>query len=111
MLVAHLIGGNEVKGFAVGEVYVNDEKLSLTYEQIVRICGNISLGDVDTSMDSSYIKREYTKLVEDYEDDLPDGVTPNSFVTDNFLTKEVCYSEYELDAETKSLKLKIDIFN
>lgn len=110
MLLGHLIGGNEVKGFAIGKVFVDDEELSVSYEELAGVCGNISLGDLDTGMSIEYIEREYIRLVEDVSDFLPVGVSPRDFVIDNHLTKKVSYSTYELDAENQSLVLKVDIY-
>lgn len=118
MIVAHLIGGNEVKvkidgkveTIDKGVVIINDEKLETSYEDLARVCGNISLGDLDTSItnyrDSDDVQNDYIKLVEEYDEDLDEN-----FVIDNHLTAEVCYSEYEIDIETKTLTLKIDIYD
>lgn len=114
MLVAHLIGGNEVKvriGDKVEEirkgiVIINDEQLETRYEDLASVCGNISLGDLDTTQDERYIRQDYIRMVRDVNEDL--GA---DFVDDNHLTEYVCYSEYEIDFENKTLTLKIDTYN
>lgn len=110
MIVAHLIGGNEIKGISEGIVIINGNKLSTTYEDLVQVCGNISLGDLDTSIttlrDSDDVQRDFINLVYEFNDELEE-----SFVIDNHLTKEVCHSEYEIDFENESLVLKIDTYD
>lgn len=110
MIVAHLLGGNEIKGISKGVVIINDVQLETSYEDLVRVCGNISLGDLDTSItnyrDSDDVQNDYIELVQDFDEDLGED-----FVIDNHLTAEVCYSEYDVDFETRTLTLKIDIYN
>jgi len=106
MIVAHLIGGNEIKGISNGVVIINGKQLETSYEDLVAVCGNISLGDLDTTQDEVYMTRAYISLVEDFDDEL--GV---DFVTDNHLTEYVCYSEYDVNFETRTLTLKIDTYN
>ena len=109
MIVAHLIGGNEIKGISNGIVIINDEKLETSYEDLVSVCGNISLGDLDTSITirrtEEDVQNDYIKLVQDFDDALGE-----EFVINNHLTKEVCYSTYEVDVENKTLTLKIDTY-
>src|SRR5690606_24925573 len=98
MIVAHLIGGNEIQGIRNGVVFVNDKKLETSYEDLGSICGNISLGDA----------------IEDYVEsviDVSDGEYGASFVTDNHLLEEVVYSTYEVDFDTKELTLRIHTYN
>lgn len=109
MIVAHLIGGNEIKGISNGIVIINDEKLETSYEDLVSVCGNISLGDLDTSItirrSAEDVQNDYIKLVQKFDDELG-----KDFVVDNHLTEEVCYSTYEVDFESKTLTLKIDTY-
>lgn len=109
MIVAHLIGGNEITGIRNGIVIINGEKLDTSYEDLVSVCGNISLGDLDTSItvrrSSEDVQRDYIKLVKEFDDELGE-----EFVIDNHLTKEICYSSYEVDFENKTLVLKIDTY-
>lgn len=110
MIVAHLIGGNEIKGIRNGVVIINGKQLETSYQDLVAVCGNISLGDLNTNTDicrdSEDVQRDYIELVQDFDEDIDE-----SFVIDNHLTAEICYSEYEIDIETKTLVLKIDIYN
>jgi len=118
MIVAHLIGGNEIKVKIKGKletinegvVIINGEQLETRYEDLANVCGNISLGDLDTSVgirrDAEDVQRDFIELVQDFDDEIEED-----FVIDNHLTSEVCYSEYEIDIETKTLTLKIDIYN
>jgi len=109
MIVAHLIGGNEIKGFRKGLVFINGKKLETTYEELVAICGNISLGDLDTSTDirrtSEHVQDDYIKLVKEHDDELDED-----FVIKNHLTKEISYSEYTVDFKTETLQLKIETY-
>ena len=109
MIVAHLIGGNEIKGIRNGIVIVNGEELETSYEMLVAVCGNISLGDLDTSITirrtEKDVEKDYIELVQDFDEELE-----ADFVINNKLTKEVCYSSYEVDFENKSLVLKIDTY-
>lgn len=109
MIVAHLIGGNEISGIRKGIVIINGEELRTSYEDLVSVCGNISLGDLDTSIHARRSAREvrfdYAKLVQDFDDELCED-----FVIDNHLTEEVCYSKYEVDFENKTLVLEIDTY-
>ncbi|PGM50835.1 hypothetical protein [Bacillus thuringiensis] len=110
MIVAHLIGGNAVKGIRDGVVFINGKQLETSYQDLVAVCGNISLGDLDTSVGTwrhpKDVRNDYIKLVQEFDEDIDE-----SFVIDNHLTAEICYSEYEIDIETKTLILKIDIYN
>ncbi|PEM08494.1 hypothetical protein [Bacillus wiedmannii] len=109
MIVAHLIGGNEIKGISNGVVIINGKQLETKYEDIVAVCGNISLGDLDTSVgprrDADDVQRDYINLVQEYDEEIGED-----FVIDNHLTAEICYSTYEIDIETKTLTLKIDTY-
>lgn len=115
MIVAHLIGGNEVKvriGDKVeeireGVVIINDEQLETSYRDLVAVCGNISLGDLDTTQDERYIRQDYIQSVREYSE----GELGAGFVIDNHLTEQVCYSSYEIDFEKKTLVLTIDTYN
>lgn len=108
MIVAHLIGGNEVAGISSGVVIINGEELKTRYEDLVYVCGNIPLDELDTSVtnwrDEDNIRNDYIELVSKFDDSL--GI---DFVVDNYLTEEVVYSVYEIDFENKSLVLRIDI--
>ena len=110
MLVAHLLGGNAVKGFTNGTVIINGQPLQTSYEELVRVCGNISLGDLDTSTGvyrtHDDVQNDYIELVRDYDD----SIDANQFVIENQLTADVCYSEYVLDTEQQTLTLTIDIY-
>lgn len=109
MIVAHLIGGNEIVGFNDGIVIVNGEELKTSYEELAYVCGSISLGDLDTSIttlrDSEKVQKDYIKLVQEFNNEL--GA---EFVIDNHLTKEVCFSSYKLDLENRTLVLEIDTY-
>lgn len=109
MIVAHLIGGNEIKGINKGVVIINNKKLETSYEDLGAVCGNISLGDLDTSITNyrseENVQNDYIKLVQDFDDELGED-----FVINNHLTKEIVYSEYEVDFENKTLVLKIDTY-
>ncbi|HFK1435107.1 TPA: hypothetical protein ACGXNJ_005261 [Bacillus cereus] len=109
MIVAHLIGGNEIKGIKKGIVFINGKQLETSYEDIANVCGNISLGDLDTSVDvrrdAEDVQRDYINLVQEYDEEIGED-----FVIDNHLTAEICYSTYEIDIENKTLTLKIDTY-
>lgn len=109
MIVAHLIGGNEIEGIQNGTVIINGEKLKTSYEDLVSVCGNISLGELDTSTNirrtDKHVQNDYIKLVQKFDDELGED-----FVVNNHLTKEVCYSSYVVDFESKTLILKIDAY-
>jgi hypothetical protein len=105
MIVAHLIGGNEVKGFSIGKVVVNGEELKASYEVLVGICGNIPLDELDTSSHPMRVRDEYARLVHERDDEL--GL---DFVVNNHLTKEVAFSSYEIDTESRSLVLNIETY-
>lgn len=109
MIVAHLIGGNEIKGICNGVVIINGKQLETSYQDLAAVCGNISLGDLNTNTDICRdwedVQRDYIKLVQDFDEDIDE-----SFVIDNHLVAEICYSEYEIDIETKTLVLKIDTY-
>lgn len=109
MIVAHLIGGNEIIGIDDGVVIVNDKKLKTSYKDLAFVCGSISLGDLDTSItnwrDSDDVQRDFIALVEDFDDELDE-----SFVINNHLTEEISYSFYEVDFETKTLILTIETY-
>lgn len=47
MLVADLLGGNEIKGFENGIVIVNGKELDCGYYELYHLCGNIPLGFVN----------------------------------------------------------------
>ncbi|QOV08427.1 hypothetical protein Kirov_228 [Bacillus phage Kirov] len=106
MIVAHLIGGNEIEGISKGVVIINGKQLETSYEDLVAVCGNISLGDLDTTKDEVYIRRDYIRLVEDFDDELGED-----FVDDNHLVEEICYSHYKVDFEKRTLTLTIDTYN
>ncbi|TPF18083.1 hypothetical protein [Priestia megaterium] len=107
MIVAHLIGGNEIKGIRNGIVIINDKKLKTSYEDLVTVCGNISLECLDTSItllrSGADVQDDYIRLVQEYDDQLGE-----EFVVNNYLTKEVCFSSYEVDFENKTLILNIE---
>ena len=109
MIVAHLIGGNEIKGIDEGLVIINGKQLSTSYEELVGDCGNISLGDLDTSITNlrrlERVQQDYIKLVKEFDNELG-----SDFVINNHLTEEVCYSTYDVDFENKTLVLKIDTY-
>ncbi|HHB2481369.1 TPA: hypothetical protein ACORDH_002820 [Bacillus cereus] len=109
MIVAHLIGGNEILGIKKGIVIINGNELEASYEELVNVCGNISLGDLDTSItnyrDSEDVQRDYIELVQQYDEEISED-----FVIHNHLTAEVCYSSYDVDFEKKTLTLKIDTY-
>lgn len=109
MIVAHLIGGNEIKGISKGIVIINDKQLETSYEDLVQVCGNISLGDLDTNIDTfrsaEDVQRDFIELVQDYDEELGED-----FVINNHLTESICYSEYEIDVENETLTLKIDTY-
>lgn len=109
MIVAHLIGGNEIMGFANGIVIINDEKLETSYQDLVEVCGNISLGDLDTGTSvrrsEEDVENDFIQLVKEFDDE-----KSAAFVIDNYLTKQVCYSSYEIDVENNTLILKIDTY-
>lgn len=108
MIVAHLIGGNEVAGISSGVVVINDIELKTRYEDLVYVCGNIPLDELDTSVtnlrDEDNIRNDYIKLVRRFDDRFG-----YDFVVDNYLTEEVIYSSYEIDFDTKSLVLRIGV--
>lgn len=109
MIVAHLIGGNEIKGINEGTVIINGEELEAKYEDLVAVCGNISLGDLDTSItvlrSEEDVQNDYIRLVQDLDEDLDE-----EFVINNYLTKEICFSTYDIDVENKTLILSIDTY-
>lgn len=123
MIVAHLIGGNEVEvrikdqntneykveKIRDGVVIINKKKLKTSYRELASVCGNISLDSLDTSVtirrSDEDVQRDFIKLVQEQDEEL--GA---DFVIDNHLTKEVIYSHYEVDLETKTLTLKIDAY-
>lgn len=109
MIVAHLIGGNEVKGITNGIVVINGEQLKASYQELAQVCGNISLDSLDASIsnfrDSADVQRNYIELVQGFDEDLG-----SDFVIDNHLTAEICYSTYEIDFEAKTLVLTIDTY-
>lgn len=109
MIVAHLIGGNEIKGINEGTVVINGKTLKNSYGELVSVCGNISLGALDTSVsrfrDADDVQNDFIALVEEFDEDLG-----SDFVIDNHLTKDVCYSAYEVDFENKTLVLSIDTY-
>lgn len=107
MILAHLIGGNEVAGIRDGKVIVDDKELKTSYFDLVQVCGNISLGEIDTSLDEEDFKYEYIREVERL-DIVEDA---EKFVEENKLTKEICYSCYEVDFENKTLVLKVEIYD
>jgi len=115
MIVAHLIGGNEIKGFSKGIVFINGKQLETSYEDLASVCGSISLGDLDTSLttwrNAENVQNDYIKLVQDLEivKDFDENLG-EEFVIKNHLTEEICYSEYEIDFENKSLVLKIETY-
>ncbi|MGE7840687.1 hypothetical protein ACQKNX_07840 [Lysinibacillus sp. NPDC093712] len=110
MIVAHLIGGNEILGISDGTVIINEEKLKVGYRDLAYVCGSISLGDLDTSItplrDSEDVQNDYIRMVKRFDDTLG-----GEFVISNYLTKEVSYSSYEVDFENRTLVLKIDIYD
>lgn len=107
MIVAHLLGGNEIKGVKKGIVTIDDNTLEVSYEDLVTVCGNISLESLDASISirrsSKDIQEDYIKLVKEYDDTLGED-----FVINNRLTSEISYSTYEVDFENESLILKIE---
>lgn len=107
MIVAHLIGGNEIEGISEGIVIINGNQLETSYEDLVAVCGNISLGDLDTTKDERYIRQDYIQSVREYSD----GELGADFVDDNHLVEQICYSHYKVDFEKKTLKLTIDTYN
>jgi len=110
MLVGHLIGGNAVKGFTNGIVIINGRQLQTSYEKLVQICGNISLGDLDTSTGvyrtQDDVQNDYIELVRDYDD----SINATDFVINNQLAADVCYSEYILDTDKQTVTLNIDVY-
>lgn len=107
MIVAHLIGGNEIEGINKGIVIINGNQLETSYEDLVAVCGNISLGDLDTTQDERYIRQDYIQSVREYSD----GELGADFVIDNHLTEQICYSHYKVDFEKRTLTLTIDTYN
>lgn len=109
MIVAHLIGGNEIKGISDGIVIVNGKQLETSYKDLARVCGSISLGDLDTSTsvrrDEDDVENDYIKLVLAFDDELGED-----FVIDNHLTKQVDFSEYDVDFKNKKLVLTISTY-
>lgn len=109
MIVAHLIGGNEIKGIQQGRVIVNGVPLDKTYEELVAVCGNIPLGELDTSVgmrrSSEDVRYDYVRLVQDFDETLGE-----EFVIQNHLTEEVCFSSYEIDGDNQTLTLTIDTY-
>lgn len=109
MLVTQLLGGNGIKGINRGTVFIDDKELVLSYEELVQICGNISLGALSVNQSDRGILRDYIELVEDLESE--DVENSEEFVIENHLTKAISYSEYEIDIENKTLILKINTYN
>lgn len=105
MIVAHLIGGNAIKGIIDGTVIINGKELETSYQELASVCGSISLGDLDTTRSAERMQRDYIELVREHDEDLDED-----FVLDNHLTAEICYSEYEIDIEKKTLKLTIGTY-
>ncbi|EML6324806.1 hypothetical protein QCQ60_005135 [Bacillus cereus] len=105
MIVAHLIGGNAIKGIIDGIVIINGEQLETSYQELASVCGSISLGDLDTTRSAERMQRDYIELVREHDEDLDED-----FVLDNHLTAEISYSEYEIDMEKKTLKLIIGTY-
>ncbi|MGG3045798.1 hypothetical protein [Bacillus thuringiensis] len=105
MIVAHLIGGNAIKGIIDGIVIINGEQLETSYQELASVCGSISLGDLDTTRSAERMQRDYIELVREHDEDLDED-----FVLDNHLTAEISYSEYEIDMEKKTLKLTIGTY-
>ncbi|MFB8094307.1 hypothetical protein ACFC3I_11800 [Bacillus velezensis] len=109
MIVAHLIGGNEIEGISNGVVIINGEKLDASYEDLASVCGSIELGDLNTSItihrSSEDVLRDYIKLVQDFDAELGE-----EFVINNHLTAEVRCSTYQVNFEYKTLTLIIDTY-
>lgn len=105
MIVAHLIGGNAIKGIIDGTVIINGKELETSYGELASVCGSISLGDLDTTRSAERMQRDYIELVREHDEDLDED-----FVLDNHLTAEISYSEYEIDMEKKTLKLTIGTY-
>ncbi|MCU5281445.1 hypothetical protein OCA22_23995 [Bacillus cereus] len=105
MLVGHLIGGNEIVGIREGIVIINDEQLKVSYEDLVAVCGQIALGDLDTRKSEEAIERDYIKLIREHDDEIGED-----FVIDNHLAKEVSCSSYEIDFEKRTLTLMIETY-
>ena len=110
MIIAHLIGGNEIEGITEGIVIVNNEPLKAPYSELAQVCGNISLGDLDTSISirrtSEHVQNDFIRLVEGTN--MVDNA--RDFVINNHLTADICYSTYEIDWENKLLLLLIEIY-
>ena len=106
MIVAHLIGGNEIEGINEGVVIIDGKQLEIGYKDLAYICGSISLGDLDTTQSETYLERDYIRLVRAHDEEL--GA---DFVFENHLTKYVCYSKYDINFETRTLTLKIETYN
>lgn len=106
MIVAHLIGGNEIKGVDNGVVIINEERLKESYEELVAVCGNIPLDELDTNVTvqrrEKDVQRDYINLVREFNDELD-----ANFVINNHLTKEISSSSYEVDFERNTLILRI----
>lgn len=103
MILAHLIGGNEIKGIRDGKVIVNDEELDTSYFDLVQVCGNISLDDFEDDVTAI----EYARAVAELE---LEDIEPYDFVVENKLVHSVCYSSYEVDFENRTLVLKVDTY-
>lgn len=110
MLVAELIGGNEVEGFKNGKVFVDGEVLPASYEQLSRICGNISLGEMDISSSVPRMIRAYAENIVNYGLDNDFTTDVEGFIEKNFLLSSVSYSSYKLNGDTNAIDLHIDIF-
>jgi len=107
MLVADLLGGNEIKGFENGVVIVNGKELDCGYYELIQICGNIPLGSVNEDRYLEARNRQYSNLTCEYLDTFYNV----DFINENMLMRHVAYSSYELDIENKTLVLKIDAFD
>ena len=109
MIIAQLIGGNEIKGYNTGVVYINDKKLDDSYETIAAVCGSIPLDEIDTDINlrrsTEDIRDDYATLVHQHDETLG-----GDFVDRNQLTAFVSYSTYEIDPVTHTLTLRIDAF-
>lgn len=112
MLVCEILGGNEVNGFKEGIVVVDGEKLPLTYTELVKYCGNISLGEIDTH---SRIDRRTTiyakQMVELDAGSLLSLDDAKQIITENHLTAHVCYSSYAINWENKTFTLEISTYD
>ncbi|UUV46103.1 hypothetical protein [Bacillus phage vB_BanS-Thrax1] len=117
MIVAHLIGGNEVKvrigdkieEIREGVVIINGEQLEISYRDLAYVCGSIELGALDTSTglrrDEEDVQRDYINLLQEWDDEYDED-----FVIDNHLTAQVSFSTYQIDFENKTLTLEIETY-